>query len=216
MRPAPLLIRTVRRLATVDADVVRDAYSKVAQQYIDLLGSLAHVHPDDVALVARHLGRLPGRVLDVGCGPGHLTGLLHSLGVDVTGIDPVPEFVAHARETYPAADFAVGSVFDLGRTDGSVDGILAWYSLIHLHPGRVAGALIEIRRVLAPGGALVLGFFEGDDSDQFDHRVVAAYRWRLDEVADWLSRAGFIEVCRSRRGQEGERRPHAAIAAHAA
>ncbi len=200
---------------TTRADLVRDAYSLMARQYIDAVGSLDHVHPDDVAFVARHLGQLSGRVLDVGCGPGHLTGFLSSRGVDVTGVDPVPEFIAHARRTYPTADFVVGSMLDWQRPDGSVDGVLAWYSLIHLEPERVVGACAELRRVLSPGGVLVLGFFEGDQSEQFDHRVVTAYRWSLGEVADWLSRAGFVEVGRSRRGQEGERRPHAVVAARA-
>jgi len=34
---------------------------------------------------------------DLGCGPGHITGYLRSLGVDATGIDMVPEVIAHAQ-----------------------------------------------------------------------------------------------------------------------
>ena len=173
------------------------------------------MHPDDSHVIARHLVQLSGPVLDVGCGPGHLTHFLRSLGVDVAGIDPVPEFIAHARATYPAVEFAIGSVLDVNRPDGSVDGILAWYSLIHLEPERVGEALAELRRVLSPGGALVLGFFEGEETEPFEHRVVTAYRWNVDEVAEWLCGAGFVETYRSRRGQEGARRPHAAVAARA-
>jgi SAM-dependent methyltransferase len=48
------------------------------------------VRADDLALIGRHLGRVSGPVLDLGCRPGHLTGFLRSLHNDVTGIDLVP------------------------------------------------------------------------------------------------------------------------------
>lgn len=76
---------------------VRDAYASVADLYIELFGSREQVHADDLALIGRQLSIRPGVVLDVGCGPGHITGYLRSLGVDAVGIDLVPEFIAHAR-----------------------------------------------------------------------------------------------------------------------
>ena len=191
------------------------AYSLLFQRYIDLFGSVEQVHPEDLAFIARHLGPVSGPVLDLGCGPGHLTGFLRSLHADVTGIDLVPEFIAHARRAQPAARFEVGSMSDLGRPEGSVAGVLAWFSLIHLDPRRVVGVLTAIRRVMAPGGALVVGFFDGPELEPFEHKVVTAYRWPADELADRLARAGFAETARQDRAQEGERRPYAAIAAHA-
>nr|WP_240897334.1 class I SAM-dependent methyltransferase [Kineococcus vitellinus] len=180
-----------------------------------MLGSLDTVHPDDLQLIERHLGHLSGPVLDLGCGPGHLSGFLHSSGCRVTGIDLVPEFIAHARRTYPDVPFEVGSLTDLARPEEPVSGVLTWYSLIHLRPGQLDGALIGIRRLLAPGGALVVGFFEGPVREPFEHRVTTAYRWPVDELADRLASAGFVEVERSQRPQEGERRPHAVLAARA-
>ncbi|WP_420371875.1 class I SAM-dependent methyltransferase [Ornithinimicrobium pratense] len=47
---------------------------------------------------------------DGGCGSGHLTGFLRSVGADVTGIDLVPDFIAHARQVGPEAHFQVGSL----------------------------------------------------------------------------------------------------------
>jgi hypothetical protein len=127
----------------------------------------------------------------------------------------VPEFIAHARRAYPAARFELGSMSDLGRPAGSVAGALAWYSLIHLHPEQVAGVLATIRWVMAPGAALVVGFFDGAECEPFDHTVVTAYRWPADELAARLARAGFTKVERQHRAQEGGRRPHSAIAARA-
>ncbi|WP_433124884.1 class I SAM-dependent methyltransferase [Micromonospora sp. CA-240977] len=192
---------------------VRQAYGSVADLYIDLFGTSQQVDPDDLAFIGRHLAGQPGTVLDLGCGPGHLTGHLRSLGVDARGIDLVPEFITHARATHPGVEFHLGSFENLDVAAGSVDGILAWYSLIHLPPPEFDGVLGEFRRAVAPGGRLVLGFFDADEVGPFDHKVVTAYRWPPDEVSERLSRAGFREVDRHQRPSEGGHRPHAAIAA---
>ena len=92
-------------------------------------------------------------------------------------------------------------------------GILAWYSLIHLPPPDLDKVLAEFRRVITPAGTLVVGFFDGDELATFDHKVVTAYRWPVDELAERLTRAGFTEVERERRPGDGTHRPHAAIAA---
>ncbi|MEV1017281.1 MULTISPECIES: class I SAM-dependent methyltransferase [unclassified Micromonospora] len=192
---------------------VRQAYASVADLYIELFGTREQVDPDDLALIGRHLAGRPGKVLDLGCGPGHLTDYLRSSGVDATGIDVVPEFVAHARATYPSGNYRLGSLGDLDVADHSVAGILAWYSLIHLPPERLDGVLTTFRRALAPSGRLVLGLFSGDEVDAFDHKVMTAYRWPVDEIAARLARAGFTEVERLERPDGGAHRPHFAIAA---
>ena len=192
---------------------VRDAYAAVADLYIGLFGTRRQVHPDDLALIDRHLSGRPGHVLDLGCGPGHLTDYLRSLGVDATGIDLVPEFIAHAKATHPTGRYQLGSMSSLDVEDRSVAGILAWYSLIHLPPAALDGVLAELRRVMTPAGTLVVGFFEGDEVAAFDHKVVTAYRWPADEFSARLARAGFAEVERQHRPGTDTQRPHAAIAA---
>ncbi len=194
---------------------VRRAYGVMADRYIELFGSSAAVHADDLALITCHLSIRPGVVLDVGCGPGHLTAHLCSLDVDATGIDLVPEFIAHARVSYPDIRFKLGSMHQLAVPDHTVAGILAWYSLIHLTPDDLDDTLVEFRRVIARGGNLVAGFFDGDEVVAFDHKVVTAYYWPVDQLSARLWRAGFREVERQRRpsNAEGGIRPHAAIVA---
>jgi hypothetical protein len=80
-------------------------------------------------------------------------------------------------------------------------------------PQRLDDVLAEFRRAMAPAGTLVLGLFDGDEVTAFDHKVVTAYRWSVDELVERLMRAGFTEVERLQRPSEGARRPHAAIAA---
>jgi hypothetical protein len=127
----------------------------------------------------------------------------------------VPEFITHARATHPNGKYHLGSMENLDIADHSITGILAWYSLIHLPPLRLDAALAGLRRALALGGTLVLGVFDGDDVSAFDHKVITAYRWPLDELSDRLTRAGFTETERLQRPGGGTHRPHAAIAATA-
>ncbi|MFD0971712.1 class I SAM-dependent DNA methyltransferase [Plantactinospora endophytica] len=199
----------------MDTDQVRQAYASVADLYIELFGTREQVHADDLAFIRRHLTGQPGTVLDLGCGPGHLTDYLRSFGVDATGIDLVPEFIAHARATHPNGSHQLGSMENLGVANHSVAGILAWGSLIHLPPQALDGVLAEFRRAMAPAGTLVLALFVGDEVAAFDHKVVTAYRWPVDEFSERLARAGFTEVERLQRPAEGAARPHAAVAATA-
>jgi SAM-dependent methyltransferase len=203
----------------VDLDPVRGAYASVAEQYIDLFdrGWVEREDAGDLALVERHLVGLPGPVLDLGCGPGQWTGHLHALGAEVTGVDMVPEFIAHARAAHPGPEFRLGPMTGLDLPAHSVAGVLAWYSTIHLPPDELDGVLAGIRRLLAPGGTLVVGFFDSEDGvAPFDHTVLTAYRWPADVLAQRLAAAGFTELeRRQRRSPTRPDRRYAAIAASA-
>jgi len=194
---------------------VRRAYGLAAEQYIELFDDSAAVHADDLELIARHLSIRPGAVVDAGCGPGHLTAYLRSLDVDVQGIDLVPEFIEHARAAHPDGQYELGSMFRLPFPARSLAGILAWYSLIHVPPADLDSVLAEFRRAMAPAGTLVIGFFEGDENVAFEHKVVTAYYWPVEEFSARLARAGFVEVDRQQRPgiDDSGSRPHAALVA---
>jgi SAM-dependent methyltransferase len=210
------ILRPVYSVA-VSGQSVRDAYSSMSEQYIALFDGGWQAHVDDMALVGGHLAGLEGAVLDLGCGPGHWTAYLHSLGSDVTGIDLVGEFIDHARANFPGPEFRLGSMTELDVPDHSVAGILSWYSTIHLPPQELDHVLTEFRRMLTPSGRLVIGFFDShDEVAAFDHKVLTAYRWPVDEFAALLAKAGFTELQRLR--QQFPDRPdrrYAAIAASA-
>lgn len=196
---------------------MRDAYSSVAEQYIDLVAGGWQADADDTAFVRRYLTSLPGPVLDLGCGPGHWTAYLHSLGAEVTGIDMVPEFIDHARATHAGPDFRLASMTEPYAPEHSLAGILTWYSTIHLPPAELDRVLAGFRRLLIRSGMLVAGFFDSDDGvAAFDHKVITAYRWPADAFAERLAEAGFTEVERLLQ-QSAERpdRKYAAIAAEA-
>ncbi|GII66057.1 methyltransferase [Sphaerisporangium krabiense] len=178
---------------------VRADYDAMAEVYAEYARALLDVMPFDRAMfgvfaeLVRDAGL--GAVGDLGCGPGRLTAHLASLGVDAFGVDLSPVMIEIARRTHPELRFEVGSMDALDVPDGSLGGVLAYYSIIHAPPEHVPAFLAEFHRVLAPGGHLLLGFFAEDRSgfvvEPFDHKVSLAYRWSPDHMAGLLRQAGF-------------------------
>ncbi|MCB5294783.1 class I SAM-dependent methyltransferase [Arthrobacter sp. SO3] len=191
---------------------VHDAYTKRASEYISLFGSVDQANEQDQRFVAHWAKSVSGPVVDVGCGPGHWTAFLTSLGADAEGVDLVPAFVAHAKAKFPDAMFRVASFTDLGLHDGQIGGILAWYSLIHLLPEDLQSALVEFGRCLGPGGTLLMGFFDGMDGKALPHVVTTAYFWSADAMVTRLLRAGLEVVAVQTRADPG-RRPQTAMIA---
>jgi SAM-dependent methyltransferase len=190
----------------------RAAYDAVADLYADTFRDMLDGLPLERGLLAAFAELVPdgGKVADIGCGPGHVTDHLHGLGLDVSGIDLSPEMIARARADHPHLRFAEGSMTALDLPDGALDGILAFYSTIHLDPAELPAAFAEFHRVLAPGGHLLLAFqsTDGDEPDPFDHKVVRARRWPIGHLADLADRTGLVEVARlMRRPNENEHSP---------
>ncbi|WP_410668291.1 class I SAM-dependent methyltransferase [Amycolatopsis sp. cmx-4-68] len=186
------------------------AYDAVAVQYADFVRPIWDGDPLDRAAWAAFADFVRGRgpVADLGCGPGHLTAHLRTLGLDAFGVDLSPAMVELARAAEPGMRFEVGSMADLDRPGSSLAGILSWYSMIHTPPAEVPGYFAEFTRTLAPGGHVLLGCFEsgGAPVTEFDHKVTTAYCWPLDELAELAAAAGLVEVGRTyREPVEGER-----------
>ncbi|WOO98704.1 ASCH domain-containing protein [Micrococcus terreus] len=204
--------RVVEILQGDTADLTRRRYRRRAQEYTDQLGAMDAVAEPDRVLVERWAQTVQGRILDAGCGPGHWTGHLAGLGHDVVGMDPVEEFVAHARLAHPGVAFRVGSFEDLpGREE--YGGILSWYSLIHLDPSEVRQTLARFRDTVPYGGSVLLGFFTADELEPFDHLVAPAWVWPVEQMIELLEAHEFEVLHQERRQDPGVRREHAVVVA---
>jgi SAM-dependent methyltransferase len=188
------------------------AYDAVSDLYADLVRGVLDSLPLDLAMYAAFAGYVRaaggGPVVELGCGPGMVTARLRDLGLDISGIDLSPAMIELARKEFPDLRFEVGSMDALDLADGALRGIVCWYSTIHVPPAELPAYFAEFSRVLAPGGHLLLGFFEsdGDPVTAFDHKVVTAYRWPLDEIAGLAAAAGFVEIGRMFRAPNEDER----------
>jgi ubiquinone/menaquinone biosynthesis C-methylase UbiE len=98
----------------------------------------------------------PGmRVLDLGCGGGEFTAAIAAAGGDVIGAEVAETAIHAAQRTYPDGDFRLVP-FDgeLPFDDGAFE--LVWASEVIEHVADTHRWLNEIRRILAPGGRLLL------------------------------------------------------------
>jgi SAM-dependent methyltransferase len=100
------------------------------------------------------------RVIDVGSGPGALTGeLVRRLGANaVAAVDPSEQFVEAARTRYPGVDVQLTSAEDVPFGDDEFDAALAQL-VVHFMADPVAG-LAEMRRVTRPDGVVAASVWD--------------------------------------------------------
>jgi SAM-dependent methyltransferase len=205
----------------------RASYDAVAVDYAVRFGNELAAKPLDRAMLTGFaelvLAGGGGPVADVGCGTGRVTAVLDGLGLRASGIDLSPQMVAVARRSHPALRFEVGSMLGLDLPDGSLGGLLAWYSTIHVPDEELPGAFAEFFRVLAPGGYALLGFQAGDGplhlTQALGHEISLDFHHRRPElVAGLLGQAGLVVRARLQRepdedGDFPERAPQAFVLA---
>ncbi len=201
---------------------VRESYDTVADAYVRSVPPPDRMEPIDRAMftafteMVRDCGL--GPVADLGCGPGRITAHLASLGVSAFGIDVSPNMIAHARRQAPELDFRVGSMLALDVPTASVGGVLAFYSTHHTPADLLPVVYGEFRRILAPGGHLMLGTHLGDDERvrgrQAYGGLPVSYTSDLlpvERIVELLGDAGLTVVARLLR--QGEKRPQATLIA---
>ena len=138
---------------------VRATYDAVAADYDAAIGGELAGKPLDRAflgaLVELSAG---GRLVDLGCGPGHVTAYLAERHPDVLGVDLSPAMVRLARERHPEVPFEVASMLDLSGYAGAWSAVAALYSVIHFSAAQRARAFEQVRAALRPAGWLLVAF----------------------------------------------------------
>jgi SAM-dependent methyltransferase len=215
-----------------DADFLtttRTFYDAIAEDYATLFQEAGAGRPMDRAVMSAFAelvgeGGAGREVADLGCGPGRVTGYLASLGLSVFGLDLSESMLAIARRENPGLRFEQGSMLELDLPDGSLGGVVSWYSSIHTPVDRLPSLFAEFRRVLAPNGPLLVAFQVGDEPRHHDrpfgHPVALDFaRWQPAAIAELLTAAGFALISRTVREPDealGESTPQASLIARRA
>lgn len=153
-----------------DTDQHRISYDRLAETYAQHIAHELEQKPLDRSLLDRFAQKMHKKrlVYDIGCGPGHITRYLWKRGVPIQGIDLSPRMAELAHRFNPQIEFQVGDMAALKIEDATVDGIVAFYSIIHIPRLLVPAVLREFKRVLRPGGLLLLSFHKGQEIRHFD------------------------------------------------
>ncbi|WP_182086521.1 class I SAM-dependent methyltransferase [Aureimonas sp. ME7] len=152
------------------------------------------------AEIGARLGPAPLRILELACGTGEITGVLHALGHEIVALDFSEAMLARAQAKHAGQTRLRFTLADAERTmeaGGAFDAVVCRHLVWTLTDP--AGAFREWRRVLRPGGTLLV--FDGD--------------WARVTGAGRLARIGVRAIDRWR-GEDGTHRDgmadrHAAI-----
>lgn len=176
----------------------QSSYDQVAKEYAEKFKDEMDYKPFDrdcLDRLAREVGNL-GPICDMGCGPGQIARYLHRQGVDTLGVDLSPHMVAEVQRLNPEIHFHQGDMLCLPDADQSWGGIAAFYCIIHIPREQIVDALREMKRVLKPGGVLLVTFHIGDETKHLDEwwekpvNLDFAF-FQPEEMEGWLKDAGY-------------------------
>ena len=182
-----------------DDDALRETYDVVAGDYVEHIFDELRHKPFDRQLLDEVAARVgsAATICDLGCGPGQVARYLHERGANVIGVDLSPAMIERARRLTPEVFFAVGDMRHLDVPDGAWQALVAFYAIVHIPKSDLADVFRELRRVLAPGGVLLLSFHIGSDvvhrDEWWGHAVSVDFLFfQTTEVTKALEASGFV------------------------
>lgn len=191
-------------------DETMAVYAAEAGRYADLTGERS---PElDVFLGLVTPG---GRILDLGCGPGHDAAVMAGRGFEVDAMDASAEMVAEAQARHGLAARVAG--FDDVDAEASYDGVWASFSLLHAPKADMPGHLRRLHSALRPGGRIMVGLKTGEGERRDRLGRFYAYYTR-DELVGLMEDAGFgvtSEFVGADAGLDGAVAPWIMVQAHA-
>src|SRR5690606_17793708 len=125
-------------------------YGRHSAEFASALGGISLSHELDTFAC---MVPVEARVVDVGAGPGHYTLALAARGLLAIPVDLSAELLRVARD-HGLENPILADMRQLPFGRGSLDGVWASASLLHLPKAALPAALLELRRVVHLGGAL--------------------------------------------------------------
>lgn len=178
---------------------LKKSYDRVAEDYAEQFRGEMEKKPFDRKMLDWLIEKVGDRgvICDMGCGPGQIARYLHERGAKVCGVDLSPTMVERALALNPHIPFQQGDMMALTEVaDNSYGGIAAFYSIVHIPRQAMIQALQELKRVLRPGGILLLTFHLGQEiihRDEWWGKAVSLdfIFFEREEMKDYLLTTGF-------------------------
>jgi SAM-dependent methyltransferase len=147
-------------------DIVRKGYDKAAEDYL----SVRNEDLEEMSFLPEFCSYIPkdGRVLDVGCGGGLPFTKYLSEQFEVIGIDISEKQIELAKRNVPKATFYQMDMTNLNFDNDYFDGIIAYYSIIHLPRNEQPDLFVNLYRMLKPNGVALLVLHSDDDPESFE------------------------------------------------
>lgn len=154
--------------------VVCEGYDRVAERYLEWVNK--ERSETRMRYTALLLGQLPpgAAVLDLGCGAGGPTTQALAERFHLTGADISARSIALARQNVPGAHFIQADMTELDLAPSSLDGVAAFYSLIHVPRQEIPCLLAKIASWLRPGGLLVATMGTQADTGSYEKDFLGA------------------------------------------
>jgi ubiquinone/menaquinone biosynthesis C-methylase UbiE len=141
---------------------------------------------------------MKAKVLDVGCGAGvPAARFLAKSGFAVIGIDFSENMFRLARENVPKAEFVKKEMTKLDFPADSFDGVIAFYSIIHVPREKHSSLFDSFRRILKPEGIMLvcLGPDEWEAIDEYLGTTMFWSQYSPEKSLQLVKDAGFQVVC---------------------
>jgi ubiquinone/menaquinone biosynthesis C-methylase UbiE len=192
------------------SETVEDGYDRIYKQYDSYRSISANRRELNDFLKLLPTG---SKVLDIGCGSGKIAKYLTDHGHNLVGIDISRNMLKLAKHAVPAAEFHKQDVCDLDFPEGSFDGALALYSIIHVPRKYHFGIFKKINRILKPKGIALISVGGSNLENYIDENWMnwgSRMYWshfELEKNLILLRKSGFKIISRRLSGMKGDKHP---------
>jgi len=193
-------METMDSLKSINSNT-RKAYNIAAEKHHVLFHNEMNEKEYDRNLLDSFADRFSDNSLicDAGCGPsGQIGRYLFEKGFNIIGIDISEKCVQLARQNNPGMKFECGDIGCMPFKDRCFDGVISYYSIIDTPKRYLNKIFSEFRRVLKPGGYLLVavkaGKTEGYIYDLLDFKTKVYFTlFSEEEITGYFNQAGFFQ-----------------------
>jgi SAM-dependent methyltransferase len=145
---------------------IGEYYNAEAPLYAEKYHNELDNKPYDRYILSRFSDYMPpaGTICEIGCGPGQVSGYLRKKeNTRILGLDLSLHMLYEAKKLHHFDLTVNGDYFSLPFRDEALDGILAFYSIVHDETTEIEELLQEIKRVLKRNGKFLFSFHTGNE-----------------------------------------------------